>query len=1177
MKLFLPRVVILMTRYSAIVLLIICVINSTLVASEGNAQKYVSVYDTYIEAEMNNLAFEEVFNKIKSLTDYTFSYNSSDVGSGLLVNLDNGRNSVADVLLKISSEGNLQFKQVNNNISVKRSKGRANRPAQLEVIIPDVTINGTITDETGAALVGVSVVVRGTAVGTITDLDGSYAVEVPENSVLIFSYIGYKTSEVNIAGRSVIDIRMEQDVSQLSEVVVTALGIERNKQSLSYAVSEVDGAEISQKAEPDVLRALSGRVAGVNITSAGGASGSSTNIVIRGNNSATGNNQPLFVVDGIPFDNSLSNTADDPAAAASTYSNRALDLDPNDIKTMTVLKGGAAAALYGSRASNGVVLITTYSGSRSQKGLEVELSNTVGFERIARLPNYQNRFGQGNTSSATGRATFSSAATESWGPEFGNGVLNGGLFDDGGVVKYNNHLGDDVPYQAFPDNVEEFFQTGAQRETAIKIRGGGPTSGFAIVASNVDNSGFLPFTGLRRTSVKTSGNTILENGLDLSASATYVNTQQDGILSGGHNTLSSINRQTLFIPRSYDLSGFQFIDPVTGTQNRYTFWDDPNWLAQEGPYTSDVNRFYGNVNLKYDINDWLNVAYRIGANSYTDFRNQIIPRGSFNGPGNIVNHTISFNELNSDLILTGSRDLSSNLNLRFIVGQNYNQRTTDEDVLNGTGIIKRGITRISNAETIVSDLSRFSQRRIIGTYADVTLSYRDWLFLNATGRNDWSSTLPEGSRSFFYPSVSAAFVFTDAFDIKSNTLSSGKLRVAFAKIGNDADPYLLSTVNEINGSAGSLQFPFGGVSASTIGDNAGNVNLRPEFTTEWEIGAEIRLFNNKLGIDAAVYDKVTKDQIFSVNVQAPTGFLTQTLNAGEIANKGVELGVDFTPISTPNGFSWTIFAAFSRNVSRVNELADGIDFINPGFGQASYGNVLKVGEQYGVFQAEVATRDESGNLLINPATGLTTKAPLQEIVGDPNPDFMLGVTNAISYKGLAIGALLDFRKGGDIMSLSAGYLRGFGITEETTERDRSYIIPGILADPSDLTQPLLDESGNTIANDVQITPQEFWAGAVSGSTTNQYRFAGEAYVFDATVLRLRELTIGYEAPREWFENSFIGSASITLIGRNLWFKAPNMPHIDPEVSTYGAGNAQGVEQYAPPTTKNYSVNIRFTF
>lgn len=1176
MKLFLPRVVILMSRYSAIGLLIVCGLNSSVLASEGKAQKYVSVYDTYIETNLNNLPLEQVFKKIEDLTDYTFSYHRSDVDPDLKLSLNIGKTSVADVLMDVSRIAKLQFKQVNNNISVKKSTSKTRRLDKLEVIIKNVAVSGNVKDNDGEALVGVSVVVKGTTIGTITDLNGNYAVEVPENSTLIFSYIGYKTTEISVGGRSVIDVKMEQDISQLSEIVVTALGIERDKQSLSYAVSEIKGSDISQKAEPDLLRSMSGRVAGVNITSSGGASGSSTNIVIRGNNSATGNNQPLFVVDGVPFDNSMNNT-NNPSDVSSTYSNRALDLDPTDIKSMTVLKGGAAAALYGSRASNGVIVITTYSGSKSQKGLEVELSNTIGFEQIARLPKYQNQFGQGNTNAADGRPLFSSAATESWGPEFGSGVLNGGLFLDNGVVKYTNHLGDVVPYKAFPNNVKEFFDTGAQRETAVRIRGGTANSGFAIVASNVDNSGFIPFTGLKRTSIKTSGNTKLENGLDIGASMTYVKTHQDGILSGGHGTLSSINRQTLFVPRSYDLTGFEYINPITGAQHPYTFWDDPKWLAQEGPYKSDVNRFYGNIDLKYDINDWLNVSYKFGGNNYTDQRNQIIPKGSSNGPGNIIDHTISFTELNSDLILTGSRDLNSDLNLRFFVGQNFNQRITDQNIFTGTGIIKRGISRISNAQTVVNSLSEFQQRRIIGAYADVTLNYKSWLFLNATGRNDWSSTLPSGKRSFFYPSVSAAFVFTDALGIESNILNSGKIRAAFAQIGNDAAPYLLSTVNTINGNAGSLEFPFNGVSASTIGDNSGNLNLRPEFTNEIEVGTELRMFNNKLGIDLAYYDKITKDQIFSVNVPAVTGFLTKTLNAGEISNKGVELGVDYTPINSPRGLRWNIFAAFSKNVSLVEKLADGIDFINPGFRQSAYGNVLMVGQPYGAFLAEVAVRDDEGNLLINPNTGLTSKAAKQGIVGDPNPNFMLGVTNTLSYKGISLGALIDYRDGGDIMCLSCGYLRGFGVTEETTERDRTYIIPGVLASPTNPGAPLLDVGGNKIPNDVQIHPQAYWAGAVSGSTTNQYRFAGEAYVFDATVIRLRELTLGYAIPKSILQNTFIGSASITLIGRNLWFKAPNVPHIDPEVSTYGAGNAQGVEQYAPPTVKNYSVNIKFTF
>ncbi len=1041
---------------------------------------------------------------------------------------------------------------------------------------PEQNISGTVVDSEGRPLIGATVQGKGSAVGVVTDVDGGFALTLPDDvTTLVVSYIGYQRLEVAIDQQSVMRIVLQEDISELSEVVVTALGIERSKEALSYAVSELSGEQVTNRAEPDVLRALNGKVAGVNITQSGGAAGSSTNIVIRGNNSATGNNQPLFVVDGIPFDNSINNTSN-PATAASTYSNRALDLDPNDIASITVLKGGAAAALYGSRASNGVIIITTHSGAKSNKGLEVELSNTISFESVARLPDYQNRYGQGNF--AGGVPVFSAVATESWGPEIGGDLLNGGLELDGGEIKYTNHLGDKVPYQAFPDNVADFYETGFQRETGVRIRGGNETSGFAITASNVHNEGFIPNTGIQRTSVKVAGNTKLENGLSVNASVSYVDNHQDGILSGGHSTLSSINRQTLFIPRSYDLTGFDYIDPVTGSQLIYTFWDNPRWLAQEGPYNSDVDRIFGFLGLQYELNDWLSVSYKIGTNTYTDRRNQIIPRGSFFGPGQIIDHTISFSELSSNLMLTGTKSLGNNLDLRFIVGHNFNQRKSDENNFRGEGIIKRGIARISNTQTIVNDVSLASNRKLVGLFADVTLSYGDFLFLNATGRNDWSSTLPSSKRSFFYPSVSTAFVFTEALDISSNLISYGKLRVAFAQIGNDAEPYLLSTVNTINGSAGTLELPFRGVSGTTIGDNFGNLNLKPEFTNEFEIGADLRLFDYKVALDVAYYSKVTKDQIFSVAIPAVSGYLTKTLNAGEISNKGFEVGLGITALDNPDGLSWELYGTFSRNVSLVEALADGVDQINPGFRQGSYGNVLRVGKPYGVIEGEVQNRTADGTLLVNPVTGLPSKAPTLDIVGDPNPDFTAGLANTFSYKGLSLDFLIDYKKGGDILCLSCGYLRGFGITEETArDRSRTYIIPGILADPTDPGSPMLDEQGNTIPNDVQISPQAFWSAAVSGSHANQYRFSAESYIYDATVWRLRELSLRYVIPSQLLENIPIGSASISLVGRNLWFWAPNLPHLDPEVSTYGAGNVQGVEQYAPPTVKNYGINVMLTF
>ena len=1115
---------------------------------------------------------DQVFKMIKKQTDYRFIYPKNLFKKTPKVQLKKGEIEVGELLKQSLSNNNLNFELTTKNTIVIKEK------TFTEVINQEHSIKGIVVDTNGQPLPGANVIEKGTSNGSQTNFDGNFSLNVAsENATLVVSYIGFLTKEVAVNNQTTLNITLEENASSLDEVVITALGIERNKKSLSYAVSEVDGDQLSNKGEADVLKALSGKVAGVNISGSGGAAGSSTNIIIRGSNSATGNNQPLFVVDGIPFDNSITNTSD-LAEASSTYSNRALDLDPNDIASMTILKGGAAAALYGSRASNGVIIITTHSGRLSKKGFEVEISNTIGVESISRFPDYQNKYGQGNFSN--GKYTFSPTATESWGPAFDdpNLVGNGGLFSDNGVIKYTNHNGDDVPYKAFPDNVKDFYQKGYQRETSIRVQGGDGKNYFAFTASSLDNEGFIPHTGLKRTSAKVSGSTKLENGLKIKASVTYVNTHQDGILSGGHNTLSSINRQTLFIPRSYDLTGFPYIDEVTGGQLQFSFWDNPRWLAQEGPYDSEVNRVYGYVSADYKLNDWLNISYKLGNNTYTDRRTQIIPRGSFFTTGSIINNDITFSELSSNLIITASKKLTNDLKLRVVLGQNYNQRVTDILNIRGTGIIKRGISRITNTESVVTDQSTYSKRRIVGVFSDIVLSYKDYLFLNLTGRNDWSSTLPKGKRSFFYPSISTTFNFTDALGMKSNALSFGKIRLAYTKIGNDANPYLLSTVNTINGNGSGLEFPFKGVSGTEIGDNLGNKDLKPEFTTEYEVGLELKLFKNLIGLDVAYYSKKTKDQIFSVNIPSATGYSTKTLNAGEISNKGIEIGLDLNLFVNPEGFNWNIYGTFSKNTSKVEKLIDGLDQINPGFRVPDYGNILKVGQPYGVIEGEVQNRDSEGNLLINALTGLPTKAAGQQIVGDPNPDFILGLNNTLSYKGFRLGFLIDWKQGGDILSLSNGYLRGFGLTKETAvDRNRTYILPGFLADPNDPSKPMLDPNGNKVTNNIQISPQNYWSGATNGTQRNQYRFSAESLIFDATVFRLREVSLGYTFSKKILRNLPFGSVSMSLLGRNLWFKAPNFPHLDPEVSTYGAGNAQGVEQYAPPTVKNVALNIRLSF
>lgn len=1164
--------------YSMCGLILQFLLINLLIAADGNAQKSLSVQDVFVPLEVGKSTSKELFAQIEGNTGFKFVYDGRRFDSGTSINIKKDNMSVAEVLLTIAEKTNVRFKRVNDNISLylpDNPKGK-----KVPYIIEQVDVTGRIIADDGEPLPGVAIIIKGTVQGTVSDVDGRYTLSVDDNidAILVFSFVGMETTEVALGNRSVIDVTMVADIAQLTELVVTALGIERKKESLSYAVSEISGEQIAEKSEPDIIRALSGKVAGVNITGSGGASGSSTNIVIRGNNSATGNNQPLFVVDGVPFDNTLTNTAD-PGGAASTYSNRALDLDPNDVASITVLKGGAAAALYGTRAANGVIIVTTHSGKSSKKGLEVTVSSTVAFESVARLPDYQNEYGQGGFSN--GQYTFASGATESWGPAFDDPNLdgNGGLFSEGGRIVYTNHLGDNVPYQAFPDNVKDFYQTGVHLENSVRVSGGSEISRFALTASTVDNDGFIPNTGIKRKSIKLRGSTILENRLEVDATVSYVNTHQDGILSGGHGSLSSINRQTLFTPRSYDLGGFDYIDPVTGAGLYHNFWDSPNWLIEEGPYDSDVDRIYGNVGLTLPILDWLSISYKIGGNTYNDRRNQIIPVGSFNErQGRISNHSIFFSEVNSDFFVTASQDLSNDLNLRFIVGQNFNQREFDENNIKGVGIITRGIRRLSNAQSLVTDASRQTKRRIMGVFGDVTLSYKDYLYLNATGRNDWSSTLPEGNRGFFYPSVSTSFIFTEALDIQNQFLSFGKLRIAYAKIGNDAEPYLLSAVNQVNPTSNNNDLPFNGISGATIGNNQGNQDLKPEFTTEFEIGTELRLLQNKVGIDFSYYNKSTDNQIFSVAVPSATGFLTKTLNAGEISNKGFEIGLDATPINLPNGISWNIFAAFSRNVSKVESLTGGIDQINPGLRGGDYGNILKVGEPYGTIEGTLVQRDSEGNLLLGSTTGLPFKDAVPGIVGDPNPDFLLGVTNTLSYKGFTLGFLVDLKKGGDILALSNGYLRGFGIATETAgNRNRTYIIPGFIADPADQTQALLDENGNKTVNNVPVSPQNFWSAAASGINTNQYRFAAEAMIYDATVYRLREVSLTYRFPDKLLSNLPFGSASLTFVGRNLWFLAPNLPHLDPEVSTYGAGNAQGIDQYAPPTVKNYGFNVKLTF
>ncbi|HEY3402260.1 MAG TPA: SusC/RagA family TonB-linked outer membrane protein [Ohtaekwangia sp.] len=1061
------------------------------------------------------------------------------------------------------------------------------------------TITGKVTaSEDGSPLPGVNVVVKGTTTGTVTDAEGSYRLSVPESgSILIFSFIGLVTQEVEIAGRSVVDLPMQQDIQQLGEVVVTAVGIEREKKALGYSVESVGGDRVSQVAEPDPLRALTAKVPGVNIISSSGAPGSSTRITIRGNTSLLNNNQPLFVVDGIPYNNDYvttegTNTNTGGLTAGGAFSSRISDLDPNDIKSMTILKGANAAALYGSRAANGVIVITTKSGSASasKKGLEITYSGTFGIEKIANLPNFQNTYG-------TGTNFAYAQANGSWGAPF-IGTRPYATLDSiphwyAGRDGMGEFDGVKVPYKAYPNNVKNFFETGQIFENSISIAGGNEKSAISVTLSQTKQKGFVPETEFTRHNISIGGKTVLTNGFIIGGNLAYTRSVQNGVLSGAPSATSgdpSAFARTLYFGRNWDVQGQPYQNPVDMGSEFMVGRDqvnNPYWAVENSGIRSKVDRYVASFNASYDIKDWLNLTYRVGINGYAQDTYEFQrPNGAGAPLGSITTVDVFSDEINSDLIATVTKDINENFTVRALAGWNVNQRTNRTRSVNGVGYVVFDIDDIPNVNAVTPNPnSGYSRRRLQGVYADVNFGYKDWAFLTLTGRNDWSSTLPVQNRSFFYPAVNASVMLNEALGLSSSMINSIKLRAGWASVGNDTNPYLLSTVyivndfdNVTNNAAGRPFTPDGG--AATI-PTAGqsflltDPNLKPEITTEIEAGFDARLWNDRVGVNFTYYSKESRDQIAQISLPEESGYQAQLTNFGTVTNKGVEIGVDITPVRLENGFTWTIGGSFTKNVNEIKELREGVNEIQ--FGSGFGGSVISVhrpGEQYGMLLGTVDARDDEGNLLIDPATGQFIRALDTELIGNPNPDFILGITNTISFKGITISALWDLRQGGDLYSTTVNAMLGRGVLAYQADREGNSIIKGVYGDPNTF-EPYLDDDGNTIPNQTMIETNSLYFGESFAVNA-----ADEWSVFDATTYRLREASITYSIPRSILSKTPFGAISVGFIGRNLWNYSPNFPkdlNYDPETNQFGARNVQGLEYSTTPSAKRFSFTVRATF
>ncbi|MCB9232645.1 MAG: SusC/RagA family TonB-linked outer membrane protein [Bacteroidia bacterium] len=1070
-------------------------------------------------------------------------------------------------------------------------------------------VTGTVTAE-GDPLPGVTVVEKGTSNGAFTNDQGNYRITVSENATTLeFRFVGMKTIEAEISGTTV-NIEMAEDELLLDEVVVTALGIKQEKKQLGYAVQSVGGDALTKSGEVNAISGLAGKVAGVQVISSSGSPGGSSFIRIRGSSSLTGSNQPLVIIDGVPMDNSQL-TAGNPDDGSNNLlsgvalSNRAIDINPDDIENVTVLKGPAATALYGIQAANGALVITTKKGSATEgKSVNVSFSTTIAFDEVNRLPKMQDQYVQGTgwydvDANGDPLPTWYGPGDgwpTSWGPKadtmyWDNSGDDSYSYDSHGnlVGQSNPNKGEKfVPY----DNLTNFFQRGVTTTNNLALSGGNSATTYRLSVGDVNQKGIVPLSQFRRTTVRAAGSSQLSSKFRVSSSVGYVK-------SGGRRIQQGSNTSGLMLglartPISFDnANGLE--DPINnplsytrpdGTQRNYRGgggYDNPYWTINNNPFEDDVNRVYGYMDASYDVTSWLNVFYRLGTDFYSDRRTSSFEIGSRTSPaGRIYEEQHNYRHVNSDLWITLKKDFTEDLNGSLLIGHNAYVQKYQRLYTQGDAFAFPGFTQISNASSVLTRETTDNYRKT-AIFANAKLAYKDYLFLDLTARNEWSSSLPDNSRDFFYPSASVGFVFTDAFGLQDNkVLPYGKLRLSWAQAGNDAPTYSTKTpfqgANFADGWTNGIVFPFGGVSGFTQSALLGNPNLRPEKTNSFEVGADLRFLKNRLGIDITYYSAVTEDQILPVAIAASSGYRTFTTNAGKVSNKGIELVLNFTPVKTKD-FRWDAQINFTKNKNLVVELAEGLDniFIG-GFEGSAIRHIA--GQPYGVIQGGAWLRDPNGNLVIESDTtsyyyGYPLADQTEQVIGNPNPNFLMGFRNTLSYKGITFTFLLDWRNGGQIWNGTEGALTYFGTSELTENRGTTTTFSGV--------KGTIDGDGNVIYQDENGNQGTFQSDAVVALNEDWYTFNGggfgeltENFVQKADFIKLREIGINYALPSTLLGKTFLKNVEVGVSARNFLLWTP-YNGIDPETNLMGANNAQGLDYFNMPNTQSYILNLKVNF
>ncbi|MCF0071162.1 SusC/RagA family TonB-linked outer membrane protein [Dyadobacter sp. CY261] len=1056
----------------------------------------------------------------------------------------------------------------------------------MHAIAQDRTVTGSVTaKDDGTALAGVNIKIRNANVGTQTNIDGTYTIKVTtDTTVLVFSYIGFETQELQVGSRSRLDIALAQDMRQLGEVVVTALGIRREEKSIGFGAQKIDGGELSNVRETNLVHSLSGKLAGVQVAGNTGSMGGSAKINIRGINSIYGNNNPLFVVDGMPMENRNTNSLEQQRGSGGyDFGNSIQDLNPNDVENVTVLKGAAATALYGSRGSNGVIVVTTKKGGKSRKP---NLSYSFGYniDKVYKLPRYQNKYGGGyrftklyyndnpeafpedrkgsyDDNDGLGRYDLlpQYATDESWGPKFEGQLYRPYWSWD--KERKNPDFGKVVPWEAQPDNIRSFFETGGTFNHNISLDGATEKGSYRVSYSNLDQKFILPNSKLVRHNASINASYEALKNLTISGAANFVTHSATGRPGTGYGDdgANVMVQFTQWGQRQVDFTKMKEYELPDGTQltwNR-TAWfnptprysNNPYWVRHKNYESDGRTRFFGNLAANYKLAEGLTAEVKYMTDTYFETQEERVAIGSqytsqywLSKYGHLENNFQGLLSYNKPF----NKDFSWNANL----GINQMTRT-------GSNLISKTVDGLSsNVFSLEASMGRpditdlKTKKRINSVFASSSLGYKDMLFLDLGARNDWSSTLPVKHNSYFYPSGSVSWIASGIID--ANWLNFLKFRGALAQVGNDTDPYntVLSYL---------LYQPFGGDSRVSVPNTLPNPDLKPEITSEYEFGTEIKVLNNRLGINLSYYNRRTRNQIIPLSRSAATGATFKYINAGLLENKGIELSLNASPVSTEH-FKWDVTLNWAKNNNKIVRLTT--DQKTMVLTNAPFAVQLEAreGESFGSIVGFDFVYNEKGQKVVN-EDGVYLRSDDQKVLGSVLPSFTGGLINALRYKGFNFSALIDFQKGGSFFSTTQMFGRETGILEETAEgsiREDGMIAEGVKQDGT--------------PNDVVITARTHYSSNGNGGYN-----INSIDVIDASYIYLREISLGYSLPAGWISRTPFSKVRLSLVGRNLWLMKSNSQHVDPTAITNSISNWQGLEGGALPSVRSMGVNVSFGF